>query len=127
MQLMVEGDKWEMYIKSDMAYGDSGSPPKIPGGAALIFRMEIIKIKGDADGKVMKADIEWTPEQLALWTSEDEAKCEEWRSARQKTYDEGGLRDKHPTKEGFDAWLAKQCATTKNKTIAVRVKKLEAK
>ena len=31
------------------------------------------------------------------------------------------------TKEGFDAWLAKQCATTKNKTIAVRVKKLEAK
>ena len=31
------------------------------------------------------------------------------------------------TKEGFDAWLDKQCATTKNKTIAVRVKKLEAK
>merc|ERR1719231_418114 len=47
MQLMVEGDKWEMYIPSDMAYGESGSPPKIPGGSALIFRMEIIKIKGD--------------------------------------------------------------------------------
>merc|ERR1711865_671737 len=47
MQLMVEGDKWEMYIPSDLAYGEGGSPPKIPGGPALIFRMEIIKIKGD--------------------------------------------------------------------------------
>merc|ERR1711968_293550 len=47
MQLMVEGDKFEMYIPSDLAYGESGSPPKIPGGSALIFRMEIIKIRGD--------------------------------------------------------------------------------
>ena len=37
MQLMVEGDKWEMYIPSELAYGDRGSPPKIPGGAMLIF------------------------------------------------------------------------------------------
>lgn len=49
MQLMVEGDKWEMYIPSDLGYGDRGSPPKIQGGDALIFQMEIIKIKG---GKV---------------------------------------------------------------------------
>jgi len=47
MQLMVEGDKWEMYIPSDLAYGESGSPPKIPGGSALVFQMEIIKINGD--------------------------------------------------------------------------------
>lgn len=47
MQLMVEGDKVELYIPSDLAYGESGSPPKIPGGSALVFRMEIIKIKGD--------------------------------------------------------------------------------
>merc|ERR1712054_510763 len=47
MQLMVEGDKWEMYIPSDLAYGESGSPPQDPGGSALVFRMEIIKIKGD--------------------------------------------------------------------------------
>merc|ERR1712032_196634 len=39
----------EMYIPSDLAYGARGSPPKIPGGSALIFRMEIIKING---GKV---------------------------------------------------------------------------
>jgi len=48
MQLMVEGDKWEMYIPSDIGYGESGSPPKIPGGDALIFTMEIIKIQGDS-------------------------------------------------------------------------------
>lgn len=46
MQLMVEGDKWEMYIPSDLAYGDRGMPPRIPGGDALIFTMEIVKIKG---------------------------------------------------------------------------------
>ena len=44
MQLMVEGDKWEMYIPSDLAYGDRGSPPKIGGGETLIFLMEIIKV-----------------------------------------------------------------------------------
>merc|ERR1719201_2989194 len=47
MQLMVEGDKWEMSIPSELGYGDGGSGAKIPGGSALIFRMEILKIKGD--------------------------------------------------------------------------------
>merc|ERR1719499_1480379 len=47
MQLMVEGDKWEMYIPSDLGYGDSGSGAKIKGGDVLIFRMEILKIKGN--------------------------------------------------------------------------------
>jgi FKBP-type peptidyl-prolyl cis-trans isomerase FklB len=47
MQLMVEGDKWEMYIPSELGYGDRGSPPKIGGGDVLVFTMEIIKINGD--------------------------------------------------------------------------------
>jgi len=46
MQLMVQGDKWEMYIPSDLAYGDSGAGGVIPGNAALIFEMEIVEIKG---------------------------------------------------------------------------------
>merc|ERR1719240_1731192 len=120
MQLMVEGDKWEMYIPSDLGYGAGGSPPKIPGGAALIFTMEIIKIKCD---KKMK-EVEWTAEQLALWTDADEAKCTEWRNSRIKMWEDGPLKEKHPTKEGFDAWLDKQCASTKNKTLVVRVSKL---
>lgn len=47
MQLMVEGDKWEMYIPSELGYGDRGSPPKIPGGSVLVFTMEILEIQGD--------------------------------------------------------------------------------
>ena len=47
MQLMVEGDKWEMYIPSELGYGDRGSPPNIGGGDVLVFTMEIIKIKGN--------------------------------------------------------------------------------
>merc|ERR1712087_1080630 len=46
MQLMVDGDKWEMYIPSELGYGDSGSPPKIGGGDVLVFTMEILKING---------------------------------------------------------------------------------
>jgi FKBP-type peptidyl-prolyl cis-trans isomerase FklB len=54
MQLMVEGDKWELYIPSDLAYGDRGRPPRIDGGACLIFTIEIIKIKGE---KVLKSEL----------------------------------------------------------------------
>jgi len=49
MQMMVEGDKWELYIPSELAYGERGSPPKIPGGSVLIFTIELITING---GKV---------------------------------------------------------------------------
>ena len=46
MQLMVEGDKWEMYIPSNLAYGDNG---RVAG--CLVFTMEIIKIKGGTKPK----------------------------------------------------------------------------
>ncbi len=45
MQMMVTGDKWELYIPSELAYGDRGSPPKIGGGDVLIFQMEILSSK----------------------------------------------------------------------------------
>ena len=51
MQLMVEGDKWEMYIPSNLAYGDNG---RVPG--CLVFTMEIIKIQGGSKPKVKKDD-----------------------------------------------------------------------
>ena len=47
MQLMVQGDRFELYIPSELAYGDNGSPPKIPGGSVLIFQMEIMDIMGE--------------------------------------------------------------------------------
>eukprot|EP01052_Picozoa_sp_SAG31_P026676 SAG31_NODE_2435_length_5703_cov_2.125446_4_plen_66_part_00 len=43
---MVEGDKWELYIPSELGYGDSGSGADIGGGDVLVFTMEIIKING---------------------------------------------------------------------------------
>lgn len=36
---MVEGDKWEMYIPSELGYGERGSPPKIPGDSVLVFQV----------------------------------------------------------------------------------------
>ena len=41
---MKLGEKAELFIKSDYGYGDSGSPPKIPGGATLIFKVELVQI-----------------------------------------------------------------------------------
>mmetsp|Transcript_35497 Transcript_35497/g.42374 ORF Transcript_35497/g.42374 Transcript_35497/m.42374 type:complete len:234 (+) Transcript_35497:21-722(+) len=48
MQLMVVGDKWEMYIPSNLAYGKAGSPPHIKAGDAVIFKFEIIEIEKDS-------------------------------------------------------------------------------
>jgi len=53
MQLMVEGDKWEMYIPHELAYGVSGSPPKIPGESALVFQMEIVSVNGAGRKRIM--------------------------------------------------------------------------
>merc|ERR1712151_1185825 len=55
MQLMVEGDKWEMYIPSELGYGDGGAGEKIKGGDVLIFRMEVLKING-AKKRAAKCD-----------------------------------------------------------------------
>ena len=34
---------------SDVAYGDGGRPPKIPGGATLVFEVELVEIVKPAD------------------------------------------------------------------------------
>lgn len=124
MQLMVEGDKWEMYIPMELAYGPSGKPPKIPPAAALIFQMEIMKIKGDTVPKQIDFP-EWTPEQLELWTEKDQASCQKWREAKEKSWDEGKLNDKYPTREAFDAFLDAGCLAAKNKALWKRTRKKE--
>lgn len=52
LQLMVEGDKWELYIPSELGYGDSGSGAKIKGGDVLVFTIELLKLKGDSSKHV---------------------------------------------------------------------------
>merc|ERR1712217_154734 len=44
MQLMHEGDKWELYIPSNLAYGEDGAGSDIPPNAALVFQMKINKV-----------------------------------------------------------------------------------
>jgi FKBP-type peptidyl-prolyl cis-trans isomerase FklB len=44
MQLMKEGAKWELYIPSELGYGDQGAGGVIPGGAVLVFTLELLKV-----------------------------------------------------------------------------------
>jgi len=44
LQLMPVGSKWKLYIPSDLGYGDRGAGTAIPGGAALIFEIELLDI-----------------------------------------------------------------------------------
>ena len=39
---MKVGEKAILKCRSDYAYGDNGSPPKIPGGATLLFDVELL-------------------------------------------------------------------------------------
>ena len=41
---MKEGSHWRLWIPSDLAYGDRGAGSDIPGGATLIFEVELIEI-----------------------------------------------------------------------------------
>ena len=44
LQLMPVGSKWKLYIPSDLGYGDRGAGSAIPGGAALVFTIELLDI-----------------------------------------------------------------------------------
>lgn len=45
LQLMHIGDKFKVYIPSELGYGDRGAGADIPSGATLIFEMELLAIK----------------------------------------------------------------------------------
>jgi FKBP-type peptidyl-prolyl cis-trans isomerase FkpA len=44
LQLMKTGGKSVLVCPAEIAYGDRGHPPRIPGGAALRFEVELIEI-----------------------------------------------------------------------------------
>lgn len=43
--LMPVGSKWQLFIPSEYAYGDRGAGSAIPGGATLIFELELLDVK----------------------------------------------------------------------------------
>lgn len=44
LPLMKEGSHWRLWIPSELAYGDRGAGSDIPGGATLMFEVELISI-----------------------------------------------------------------------------------
>ncbi len=51
LQLMKTGGKIKLVIPPELGYGDNGAPPKIPGGATLMFEVELFSINKDAKKK----------------------------------------------------------------------------
>ncbi|MEZ5330929.1 MAG: FKBP-type peptidyl-prolyl cis-trans isomerase [Thermoanaerobaculia bacterium] len=50
LQKMKVGGKAKLVCPSDIAYGDEGRPPAIPGGATLVFEVELLDITTQAQG-----------------------------------------------------------------------------
>jgi FKBP-type peptidyl-prolyl cis-trans isomerase FklB len=48
LKMMPVGSKWELYVPSDLAYGDEGYGEDIPPGATLVFDVELLSIKKNA-------------------------------------------------------------------------------
>jgi FKBP-type peptidyl-prolyl cis-trans isomerase FkpA len=51
VQKMKVGEKARLVCPSQIAYGDSGAPPKIKPGATLVFEVELLGIENPAEGK----------------------------------------------------------------------------
>jgi FKBP-type peptidyl-prolyl cis-trans isomerase FkpA len=45
LQKMAPGGKAKLVCPSSIAYGDQGRPPQIPGGATLVFEVELLEVK----------------------------------------------------------------------------------
>ena len=44
LPLMRPGDEWMLYVPPSLGYGDVGAGNDIPGGAVLVFRMQLLGV-----------------------------------------------------------------------------------
>jgi FKBP-type peptidyl-prolyl cis-trans isomerase len=56
LQLMPVGSKWQLFIPSDLAYGDRGAGADIGPGATLVFEVELISIEDKSKDKTPAAE-----------------------------------------------------------------------
>jgi FKBP-type peptidyl-prolyl cis-trans isomerase FkpA len=61
LQKMKIGGKAQLTCPSEIAYGDQGRPPTIPGGATLIFDIELLEITKPEPPKPAEMSIPPTP------------------------------------------------------------------
>jgi len=55
LQLMNVGSTYELYVSSELAYGDRGAPPVIQPGSLLIFEVELLDVtKGEEEKQEKK-------------------------------------------------------------------------
>lgn len=58
LQLMPVGSKWQLFIPSDLAYGDRGAGADIAPGATLVFEVELMSIEDKSKDKAPAAEPE---------------------------------------------------------------------
>ena len=61
LQIMGEGAKYQLFLPSELGYGDSQRGAHITPGAVLIFELELLKVEGEPPATARI----WTEETLA--------------------------------------------------------------
>ena len=51
LQLMHVGEKYKLFIPSELAYGAQSPSPMIPANSVLVFELELLGIKGQGQGE----------------------------------------------------------------------------
>jgi len=63
LQLMPVGSKWQLFVPSELAYGDHPPTPAIPPGSTLIFEVELVSIQEKNPAKLEINPAEKAPEE----------------------------------------------------------------
>jgi FKBP-type peptidyl-prolyl cis-trans isomerase len=56
LQLMPVGSKWQLFVPSDLAYGERGPSPEIGPNSTLIFEVELLSIQDKSKDKAPEPD-----------------------------------------------------------------------